>query len=250
MKNFFAEMDSTKSLKYQLKTFRILGAWKKPSKFSIFYTIWTMILFVIVGFLFPLSQILSIFFASSISEMVDRMVITSSVVIVVVKAINVYTKQEKLQEFFHVIKRLDKKITEEAHIAQFNEIIKFSQQMYFSFFYSFLSTCVVLVFQTIYSKPSRRLWSSTYSYPYEWAQHPYVYVGGLFFQGIANTIVVLFAVSTDTYVAIFNHVLAGHIDVLNDRLQHLGDKEFAVDADKYHYDELVQCCRIYRDILR
>lgn len=243
-------MDSAEAIKYQLITFRIFGTWQKPSKFSIFYTIWTLTLFIFVGILFPLSIMLSVVFSNSISEMVDRMAIASSVIVVIVKAINVYKEQKKLEEFFHVAERLDKEITENDHISMFNGMLRFSQQIYFTFFYSFLSAWSMLVFQAIYSRPSSRLWSSTYSYPYEWAHHPYVYAGGLFFQGISNACIVIFSISTDTYVAVLNNVLAGHISILNNRLKRLGHTEVKVDSEKYHYEELVRCCRIYQDILR
>lgn len=242
-------MDSSKALKYHLKIFRLAGVWPEAaSKYFLAYHIWTFFVILLLGILFPFSQILNIFFADSITEMVDRSVITSSVVIVVVKALNLYTKRRELNEFFEIMKELDDEIQEEYQIQRMKSAIKISHQLFFAYFYPYISTCVLLVFQTIYSRPAIRLWSSTYAYPFDWAQKTKVYVIGLFIHGIANTCIVIFAVAADTYGAVLIHILSTHIDILQHRLTELGkNKKF---SDKEHFDQLIYCCKAYESILR
>lgn len=138
---------------------------------------WTIFVLLILGILFPLTQILNIFYAGSVMEMVDRSVITSSIVIVVVKAINLYATRKGLNELFYVIKGLDGEIHDECHILYMNATIKLGHQLYFTYLCPYISTCVLLLFQTIFSMPENRMWSSTYGYPFEWAHNEYIYLG-------------------------------------------------------------------------
>lgn len=241
-------MNSLETLKYHFKTFHFTGALPPPEQ-TVFHKIWSWIFFLIVGVLFPFSQILSIFFAKSINEMVDRLIITSSAVVVVAKGLNLYTKCQQLMDFFAILRLLDREITETRHINQFNKVIRDAHRLYYLFLYPFIATCVLLVFQTIYSRPEIRLWSSTFTYPFEWAQDVCIYVGGLFFQGIANTSMVIFAVSVDTYGVILIHVVTSHIKVLNESLEQLGAK-YSHFQSKQAINELIYYCKVYENILR
>lgn len=242
-------MDSSKALKYHFKTFTMAGLWPKEGAGSFhFYHIWTVVVFLVLGLLFPFSQILNIFFANSIMEMVDRSVITSSVVVVVIKALSLYANRKGFSEFLELLQELDGEITEVSHITQLNSAIKVGHRLYFTYLYPYVSTCVLLIFQTIYSRPEIRLWSSTYAYPFEWAQQTHIYVSGLFIQGISNTCIVIFAVAADTYGVVLIHIVSTHISILHDRLERLGKSEN--QSTDEHYNELIQCCKIYERILR
>lgn len=242
-------MDSSKALKYHIKTFRLAGVWPvKSERYPLLYHIWTIIVFVLLGILFPFSQVLNIFFADSIMEMVDRSVITSSVVVVVIKAVNLYHKRNGLTDLFNELKKLDDDIKETSHIIQMNSTIKIGCQLYFTFLFPYISTCIVLVFQTIFSKPESRLWSSTYAYPFDWTHETHIYISGLFIQGIANSCIVIFAVAADTYGVILIHIISTHIGILQERLERLGKTEHTSAQERF--DELIYCCKSYDSILR
>lgn len=242
-------MDSSKALKFHIKTFRVAGVWpSETSSRSLLYDIWTVLVLIVLGFFFPISQILNIFFAHSIMEMVERLVITSSVVVVVLKGMAIYSTRKGLNEFFEINKGLDSEIRDDSQILQMNKTIKIGHQLYFSYLYPYISTCVLLVFQTIYSKPESRMWSSTYAYPFEWAQQTNIYVGGMFVHGIANTCIVIFAVAADTYGVILLQILSTHIDILQERLKFLGYAKELCDDE--HFNQLICRCKSYESILR
>lgn len=243
-------MDSSKALKYHIKTFQVAGVWPTSlaSPYSLLYQVWAVLIFLALGILFPLSQILNIFFAQSVAEMVDRSVITSSVVIVVVKGAVLHTTQKGLNQYFKLIKRLDSEVQDEKDIEQMNKTITIGHQLYFSYLYPYISTCVLLVFQTVYSKPENRMWYSTYAYPFDWAKRSNVYVCGLFLQGFANTCIVLFAVAVDTYGVVMLQILSTHIGILQERLKSLGNAKEQSTGE--HWNELISGCKSYENILR
>lgn len=205
-------------------------------------------MFFILGILFPISLILNFFFVDSIIEMVDRSVITSSVIVVVLKALNLYATRSGFDEFLKIIKILDGEIHEESHIFQMNATIKLSHQLYFCYLFPYVSTCGLLAFQTLFSAPANRLWQSTYSYPFKWAQNNQIYTSGLFIQGFANTCIVFFAVAADTYGVILIHILSTHINILQERLKILGKPKHFTAED--NFNQLIYCCKIYENILR
>ncbi|XP_031621607.1 odorant receptor 33a-like [Contarinia nasturtii] len=176
--------------------------------------------------------------------MVDRSVITSSIITNVVKALNLYATRSGLNEFLMVIKGLDAEIHDESHIFKMNATIKLGHQLYFWYLGPYVSTCVLLVFQTIFSSPVNRMWQSTYSFPFEWAQQHQIYTSGLFIQGFANTCSVIFAVAADTYGVILIQILSTHIKILHERLEILGTLRH-----EKNFNKLIYCCKIYENIL-
>lgn len=242
-------MDSSKALKYHFKTFTFVGLWPKSSiRYPFLYIFWAVIVWLILGIFYPLSLILNLIFAESIFEMAERLVITSSVVVLVIKAINLISNRNGLRQLFVQLKELDDGISDELHVAEMQSVIQISHRLYFSFLCSYISTCVLLVFQAIFSKPETRMWSSTYSYPYDWAHLSYVYVSGIFFQGISNHCIVVFAVAADTYGVILIHILAAHINILHSRLERLG--KCVRQSGREQYYDLIYCCKVYEKILR
>lgn len=224
------------------------GFWPMPTRFRVFYYMWTMLIFITIGTLFPISQIVNIFFAKSVTEMAERMVITSSVIVVAAKAFILYINRKGLDDLLQLLKDLDGEIQERSHINQLNSAVKLGRQMYIAYLFPYISTCVLLVFQTIYSRPENRMWSSTYAYPFEWAQRPAVYVSGLFIHGFSNTSIVIFALAVDTYGVILIHIVTTHIVILQERLQLLGKNRSLSDAEQYN--QLVYCCKLYEKILK
>lgn len=242
-------MDSSTALKYHLNTFKLAGLWPTiESNVHHLYHLWTVLIFLVLGILFPLSQMLNIYFADTITEMVDRSIITSSVVVVVIKALNLYTNRNKLMEFFVNLKELDDEITETIHLQRLNSTVKLGQRLYFLFLYPYILTCILLVFQTIYSSPAIRLWMSTYAYPYEWAHQTPIYMSGLIGQAIANTCIVIFAVAVYTYGVVLIHLLSTHIGILHNRLERIGNYTQQTLDD--NYNDVILCCNIYERILR
>lgn len=241
-------MDSSKALKYNLRTFTFVGLWPlKSLRYPFLYNFWAVIVWLILGILYPCTLILSLFFADSIYEMAEHLVLTSSVVVLVIKAINLLLNRKELRQLFGQLEELDGDIREEPHVAQMQALILMSHRLYFSFLCPYIFTCVLLVFQAIFSSPETRMWSSTYSYPFDWAHFTYIYVSGIFFQGICNFFIVFFAVAADTYGVILIYILVAHIDILHRRLERLGKCYHKAGSEPY--GDLIYCCKAYEKIL-
>lgn len=245
-------MDSLELLRNHINTFKLFGLWPyfqlKP---SLWYRLWSFITFITIGILFTLSLILSVFYSSSVDKIVDNLIITSSVVVVILKGINLFVNKSKLLELFQLLHRIDSQIHEEKHLSKFSIIFRDCRYLYTAYLYTFMPTVIMLIFQVIFSRPERRMWNSTYLYPYDWAKDPYAYYGGIVFQGISNCCVCYFAISVDTYGIILIKILEGYVEILCDRVQKLGKKDvLAMVPTHLLYSDLINCCKSYENLLR
>lgn len=238
-------MDSLQVLENHIFGFKLGGLW--PGKdASVFYHIYSYLLFIVVDLGFPLSQIVCVFFVGSVEEVVDHLVLTSTVWMASFKALNVYFHQSSLQELFEVLKRLDKNVKLPSDQRRFEAIFSFSRHLVIVSFFFYLSAWVCIALQVIFSPPEKVVWTSTLLYPYRWAQGATIYKVGLAFQAASNLYLCSFDALLDTYGVILLNILGGHIDALSSRMRAIGQ---AVTGKKA-YAELVDCIRSYELCLR
>lgn len=245
-------MNSRESLKWHILFFKICGVWH-PEHGSILYTLWSLFFSFIVYIAFSISLLVCVFFVDSVNKIVDHMIITSSVIMVAVKAYNVLVMRKQFDELLILMQELDDSTTIEEHRNIFQPIFKESDFLFKFFCFSYLSTWSAIALQVIVSPPDERTWPSTYLYPIKYLHHPFIYVGGLFCQGISNFFVCSMDVAEDTYGASLLHILGGHIMALGQRLSDLGNtnkiRQNTVDSYQHKF-QLIECCKRYILILR
>lgn len=213
---------------------------------SICYNIRTILVLLLIGITFPVSQISGIFFMTTLNQVVECLIILSSVIVVILKGINLYTQQNKMLELLRSIEKTEKSIILPSHQDKFKEIFRSCRRIFNSYMIGYMFTIFSLVLQAIFSSRDKRSWSSTYIFPYDFAQRSDVYFGVLVFQGLSNICVCLFAVAADTYGVVFTQILVGHVDVLGARLSQLGRSKDSILL----YKEIIDCCKSYITILR
>lgn len=219
-----------------IRPFELFGIWPKRPSHPL-YHIWTLIIFLIVGIAFPLSQLINCFFVDSIEAFVGILLVTSTVTVVVIKSVIIYKKRTKLMKILKILKNLDADVHETDHIEIVNLVLRQCKKIYFLFLFIYVFACVILTFQVCLVPPEYRMWPSTILYPYKWAKIHTIYIGGIVFQGIANTLICIFSGSGDTYGIILSNILVAHIQI------------FCKKLEKLEEEQIVKCCKIYEDIL-
>lgn len=91
------KMDSRKVIEWHIKIFTIFGMWPTKNQ-SIFYSMWTIIFCISVNIGFTSSLVACFLFVDSINEVIDQLVVTSTIVMVATKGIR-FSKLSKLNEF-------------------------------------------------------------------------------------------------------------------------------------------------------
>lgn len=241
-------MNSRKVLKWHIRVFKFCALWP-PEDEALLYNCYTIIFSIAVNFGFPISQLICVLYVDSINAIVDHLVITSTVVMAVIKGLNVLAKKRTFVKLLRLMKEMDQSVTNEEEISIFYPIFRDSHRVLLIFFINYISSWSCVAMQVIMSTPDHRLWSSTFLYPVEFLHHPAIYVGGIFFQAISNLLLVFVDIVVDTYGASLLHVLGGHLDVLGNHLRSLGHvngKKGAVEQKA----ELIELCKKYILIIR
>lgn len=242
-------MDSQRVLKWHLRAFKLCGLWP-PENGSFLYNIWIVIFISIVNIGFPISQLVCVLWVDSVDAAVDNLIITSSVVMVVVKGLDVLAKKKTFVELLRLMMELDATVTFEEYERILKQKFLHSDRLLLLFCVTYIGAWSCIVIQVIMSDPVHKLWSSTYLYPNEFLHRRDIYVGGIIFQATSNLFVVLLGIFVDTYGAILLQILGGHIEILSENFQALG--EDCTEAQQYEHQGrvLIDLCKKYLLIIR
>lgn len=230
-------MNSVSALKNHIKLFKYFGVWPS-SKTGLAYDSWTIFVFIFVGVGFSLSQLVNCLFVQSVDDIINSLIVASSTTVVTLKGVNLYLKKKELLESFESLQRMDERVRSPHHRSTVLKILNDCRLMYTVFSILYVGAAVTLAIQVIFTTRDTRFWASTFYYPYKWSENPFVYFGGLFYQGITNTLICVFAIVVDTYGIFMSYILIGHLQVLSDKFEHM--KQF----------EIKDCCQYYEEIIK
>lgn len=256
-------MDSLKVLKYHVNIFKVFGLWPTQTT-SIWYTFYSYAVIILILIGFPGTLLVSVIFVNSLNQIVDNLVITSSLAMAGLKGINVLIQRKNIRKLFVIIQRLDAEC-DSSKINFFDDIFKESKILLKLFMYAYLLAYTCLGSQSVWSKKGQGLWSSTYFLPFQFADNQLLYNIVFVHQAISNCIICIIDAAVDTYGVILCHILGGHIDVLGSRLKSLGYypkctntnrivNDIEVKMDKRNgqiicIDELRKCVKTYETCL-
>lgn len=195
-----------------------------------------------------MSQLMCVLYVDSVDEIVDHLLITSSVVIAAMKGINVLVKQKQFIKLLQLMKEMDQVTTNEQEQKNFSKIFRNSKRIWNIFLFNYAASWSCVALQTIMSPPEKRLWSSTYLVTIDWLHHPFIYIGGYIYQAMSNFCLVFIDIAVDTYAPSLFLILGGHLDVLGNQLQTLGKNTIKPTVDDKI--KLVDLCKKYILIIR
>lgn len=242
-------MDSRDVLKWHIRVFKFCGLWP-PEDGSILYSMWVVFFTLTVNIGFPVSQLICVLYVDSVNAAVDHLLITSTVIMAAIKGVNVLAKKKIFVELLHLMKQLDETITPQEHDNIFKKKFRNSNRLLSLFCVCYIGCWTCVSIQVIMSKPEHRLMSSTFLYPNAFLHQQAIYLGGIVFQSISNLFLVTVDIMVDTYGASLLYVLGGHIDILGQRLQSLGNGCNKYDDYRREEANLVELCKKYLLIIR
>lgn len=259
-------MDSLKVLKYHVIIFKLFGLWpsENPSIWSRLHSFF-VITVIFIGF--PGTLFLSMTFVSSLQQVVDILVITSSLAMAGIKGVNVFYQKWKLIEIFKIIKELDRDCDYDIEKKYFTDIFKESKLLFRLFMWAYLLAWTFLGLQSVGSKRGQGLWLSTSLFPFKFAEDKTLFYIVLVHQGISNFCICIIDATVDTYAVILSHILGGHVEVLGLRLRSVcdvndmnglskepkskeEDTKWTVNFDLLCIDRLRRCVEKYQMCLR
>lgn len=159
-------------------------------------------------------------------------------------------KKKKFDGLLRIMQSLDDTVTSEEQQKIFQPIIKETNFIFKSYACCVMSAYSFLVLQVIVAPPEKRIWPSTFPYPFEFMHQPTIYWGGLIFQAASNSFHVTFDIAADTYGAVLLNVLNGHISLLGMRMRNMDDNMQKTNDPQEQKRLLINYCQRYILILR
>lgn len=245
-------MGSYEVLKPHIWIYKNFALWP-PEKPTLLYKLFSFFAIAVVYAGFPVTLLISLMFVKSMNQVVDNLVITSSLIMASVKGVNVYINQSRLKELLQMLTELDKGIKTSAERSMFDGIFAESRTLLRIFVVAYLSAWSCLASQMWWSNTDQILWSSTYLYPIDALHTKPIYLGVLAYQCFSNFCICVIDASADTYGVVLNHILGGHIEVLGTRVRELGHivtgrKRRTKDSETMA--ALIDCVKTYELCLR
>lgn len=231
------------------RVFKACALWP-PEGGSTLYSIWMVFFILTVCIIFPISQIVCVFWVDSVNAAVQNLLISSTITMVVIKGMNVLANQKTFLEFFHVLSELDSTVTPDEYEKIFKKIFFVSDSLLNLFCFNYNVSYVFLAIQVIVSDPADKLWASTYLYPIDFLHQRTIYLGGIIYQAVSNLAIIYISMCVDTYPASLLHILGGHVEVLGLRMQALGKNSDDIQDIQHGEKDLIKLCKEYLLIIR
>lgn len=213
-------MESLQVLEYHMFFCHICGLWPSPRP-SYWYWLYSYAFITVILIGCCAISFISLPYVDSVDQIVDNLIINSSLIMTSIKGVNVLIQRKKITKLFEKIHQLDEKCSETETIL-FRNVLKESRILFKIFMSAYMFSYVLLVSQSVFSAPGKGLWASTYFFPFEWARNVIIYRTVFAHQAISCFIIAIIDAICDTYVPILCHIIGGHIDVLSHRLKSIG----------------------------
>lgn len=234
-------MNSRKVLKWHIRVFKICGFWL-PEDESTLYNFYTIIFSILVFVGLSTSQLISVFYLDSINAIVDHLILTSTNIMMSIKAFNLLYKRKVFAKLLQLMKQMDNTVSDDEEKSIFRPLFIDSDRMLLIFLIDYAFSWIFVAIQVIMSPPKTRIWSSTFFYPVEILHRPNIYIGGILFQAISTIFLIIFSVAGDSYGASLLHILGGHLNVLGSHIRNFGKNELRFTA----IDRKAELVNIYK----
>lgn len=218
------------SMRYHIMVWTICGLWNIPGD-PVWYRIYKIFLTVIFYIVYPLLIAIQLMFTSTYNEMIDILLILPTAC-AGIKGSFVIMKRKKIKALFQLLDDMDQLIDSDEHRHILNEQLSGSILLVKILSCIYYSTVVSSFLVAFLAEERRFIWQSYYPFDYQHnLGHYYFY---LFFQFFSSFLVSFIFSSLDLYGSVLYKMLGGHIDILGDKVKHLGSERSLVKLKAEH----------------
>lgn len=227
-------------VKWNTFAMRTVGMWLTQSD-SLVYRIYVIVLFIFVYIVFPVTQILNIYAATSIPECIGCLFQSLTHFAIGMRTGIFYMQQRNIRRLFQIYTEMTN--VEFYESCLYRQMAAFNKKL--SIFYVSLDTSAwfSIVQQLIWTGETLA-WPSTTNLPYAFGRRRDVYWAVAILQAWTNFVIVLVVAFQDGFVVALINMTCSHIELLKIRLENL------FDSKDSQYADLVECCRSYEKLLR
>lgn len=240
--------DVPRGFRSHVLVLRLTGLW--PVKNDSLWYKWLTVAFILLLGIFPsLLLFVTLRYANSVEEAMDRSFIGVTCLMDAVKACTIYWQRERIRGLFRIHIRLSRNSA--RHAANSDRYAQMNFNIHTAMSIIYYSTYSMIVAQNVVAKPEDRIFLSSLPLPYEFAKNPVIYWTVLMYQIVSvGGLVVWVAMADSFYIALMN-MNCGHLAELKKCLLDLCTRPTGkFNRDLRFYIDLIDCCKIYENCLR
>lgn len=259
-KDIVQPIRSIDAMKFHIKVWRILGLWPPSTTISpawtlILYRVYSFFFFGIFFVLFTASLLMNLVFVANISEVVDTLLVSSTVLLATLKGFCIISKLSKLRETFDIINRLDDFVINDEQRLIIGESMKTSRRLVVMLsccYYCGVTSGLIL---SIVGSELKLMWPAWYP-GIPWQDDMKWFWIILLFQFVASMLIAVMDSSADVYGTAMSNLLSAHLDSLSLRLKAFGNTT-RLESNKIETNrslklelEIKECVIYYRTCIR
>ncbi|KAH8287164.1 hypothetical protein KR054_003838 [Drosophila jambulina] len=244
-----SELDTHSAVHYHWRVWELTGLMRPEGLVGMGYSVYAILINVVVTILFPLSLMARLFFTHNMQEMCENLTITITDIVANLKFVNVYLVREQLHEIRVLLRRLDARAREVDHpeeLAALRSEVEIAKSSFRYFARIFVFGTALSCLRVAIASERQLLYPAWFGL--DWGNSTRVYVAictyqlfGLIVQAVQNC-------ASDSYPPAYLCLLTGHMRALELRVRRIGHKpadgiESSLDWRRQVHAELIECIR-------
>lgn len=232
-----------------LFVFKTFGLWPGEQTFRDFSRLLFAFCFTILGYICLL--LLSTLFVDSIEQILNNLIVITSLIIVYVKGLIFYYNQSEFLHALDLLVVLERKFCRNirSESSKIRKACALGRTLFLSFSFCYASVWISWAIQTIQTSFEDQTSTSNGT-----AIDQYKTISAFLFKAYALSVVVIFLTIFETFGIIKNIILSAHIDLLSDRLCRIGNNQdtsdFVTRTSFDASDSLEKCIKMHIMCLR
>ncbi|XP_037911475.1 odorant receptor 2a-like isoform X2 [Hermetia illucens] len=224
---------SSDAFKFHFKFWRILGIYLTTDSTILYVVMITM------STSLPVGMIIFLFEMESLKDILTNLSTNISAIAIILKFANIFSRRESILDVNAWVRQLDSRSTSAQEQEYLRSAVHTAHRMFYVTLVMFIVAVAIGEFGAFLSL-ERRLVCPAW-YPFDWRHSTWKYSIARGHQSVVFLICLLQNVSSDTFPAIYMHVLKTHVKTLNIRTRRLGMD--ATESWQATNAELIQCIK-------
>ncbi|XP_034480920.1 odorant receptor 2a [Drosophila innubila] len=254
------ELNTHSAVSYHWRVWELMGLIQPPGMSRQQFLIRSILINVLVTFLFPLTLLANLFFTNSLKELFENLTITITDMVANLKFINVFLVRRQLREIQGILWVLDKRaktVHNEQELRVLRQSVRIAQSSFRTFAGIFVFGTTLSCIRVAIARHRQLLYPAWFGVDWQCSDVAYWIINvyqlfGLIVQAMQDC-------ANDSYPPAYLSILTGHMRALELRVRRIGYPEpdpmshILYNRAKYQqsvYLQLSECIEDYINILR
>lgn len=220
-------MKSCQVMDFHLRAWKMCGLWHKTDD-PRWYVVYASIVWVTCFVIFPCIIALQLFFAESLSEFIEILLILPTSM-VAIKGVLIIINHSKLQTLFDLMDKMDAAVQRDEHRAIVQTQINGSQFLLYLLSGEYFCSMTANLLIALLSIDRALLFAMPRFWPFDYKNNDTMYYFVIGYQLVACSVIAFTSLSMDVYGLALYKILGAHLDVLGNKIAMVGHRSRSIE---------------------